>query len=231
MYRIGVIGDYREGNETHRGTTDALQHAALSVGDECQVTWLGTAGLERHGVDLLERFDGLVVAPGSPYESTRGALDAIHWARTHDVPLLGTCSGFQHIVIEFARKVAGIEDAAHAEIDPDASKLVISALTCSLAGQTFDVQVLPNTHAARAYGAPHATERYFCNFGLNPEYLEPLRAAGLVVSGVDGDGEPRIVELPDRQFFIGALFVPQMSSTPDAPHPLVRAFVRAAAGE
>jgi CTP synthase (UTP-ammonia lyase) len=230
MYRIGVVGDYRENHETHRGTTDALRHVADADGDECQVTWLGTAGLERHGVEMLERFDGLVVAPGSPYESTRGALDAIEWARTHDVPLLGTCAGFQHIVIEFARNVAGIEDAAHAELDPNASKLVISALACSLAGQTFDISFRDATVAARAYEARHATELYYCNFGLNPEFVPQLEAAGLVISGVDGDGEPRIVELPGWRFFVGTLFVPQVSSTPDAPHPLVRAFARAAAG-
>ncbi len=196
VYRIGVVGEYRESADTHRGTTDALHHAAAADGDECQVTWLGTTGLERHGVDLLARFDGLVVAPGSPYESTRGALDAIEWARTNDVPLLGTCGGFQHVVIEFARNVAGIDDAAHAELDPSASKLVISALTCSLAGQSFEVTLRDESVALRAYGTRQVTERYYCNFGLNPEYLDPLAQAGLVVSGVDGDGEPRIVELP-----------------------------------
>jgi CTP synthase (UTP-ammonia lyase) len=230
VYRIGVVGDHREHSPTHQATNDALDDAAAADGEECQVTWLGTAGLERHGVQLLERFDGLVVAPGSPYESTRGALDAIEWARTNDVPLLGTCGGFQHIVIEFARDVAGIEDAAHAELDPNASKLVISALTCSLAGQTFDVTLRDGSVAQRAYGTRQATERYFCNFGLNPGYVEELERGGLVVSGVDGDGEPRIVELPGSRFFVGTLFVPQISTTPDAPHPLVRAFARAAAG-
>ncbi len=163
VYRIGVVGDHREGNPTHQATNDALDDASVVLGHECQVTWLGTAGLERHGVDVLARFDGLVLAPGSPYESTRGALDAIEWARTNDVPLLGTCGGFQHIVIEFARNVAGIEDAAHAELDPDASKLVISALR---ARSRADVRRdLARRLGRAAYGSHDATERYYCSFG------------------------------------------------------------------
>ena len=108
--------------------------------------------------------------------------------------------------------------------------VVVSALTCSLAGQTFEVTLRDGSVAQRAYGSHDATERYYCSFGLNPEYVEPLERAGLVVSGVDTDGEPRIVELPGWRFFVGTLFVPQMASEPGAPHPLVRAFAHAAAG-
>lgn len=147
VYRIGVVGDHREGNPTHQATNDALDDASVVLGHECQVTWLGTAGLERHGVDVLARFDVLVLASGSPYESTRGALDAIEWARTNDVPLLGTCGGFQHIVIEFARNVAGIEDAAHAE----------------LPGWRFFVGTLFVPQMASEPGAPHPLVRAFAH--------------------------------------------------------------------
>jgi CTP synthase (UTP-ammonia lyase) len=226
---LGVIGDFRESNETHRATTDALQHAAASLAAPASVSWLGTEGLARHGAGALARFDGLVVAPGSPYASAAGAFAAIRYARERDVPLLGTCGGFQHVVIEFARAVAGIDDAAHAETDPDASCLLISALSCSLAGQSFEVEIAAGTRAAAAYGATRAVERYSCRFGLDPGYVAPLAAAGLVVSAVDADGEPRVVELPGLRFFVATLFVPQTSSAPGAPHPLVRSFVAATA--
>jgi CTP synthase (UTP-ammonia lyase) len=136
----------------------------------------------------------------------------------------------QHLIIEFARNVAGIPDAAHAEVDPDASRLVINGLACSLVGQSMDVTLVEGSLAHRAYGAAGATERYYCQFGLNPEYLGALTASGLAVSGVDQDGEIRIVELPGHRFFVGTLFVPQTSSTPSAPHPLISAYVAAASG-
>jgi CTP synthase (UTP-ammonia lyase) len=224
MPQIGVVGDYRPTNPTHLATTEGLEHTGRALGLDTTVTWLGTDAFTGSDVEAM---DGLLVAPGSPYASMTRALDAIRFAREHDVPLLGTCGGFQHLILEFARDVLGVEDADHAEYDPYASTLFITALTCSLRGQQLDVQVHADTRAGAAYQASTATERYYCDFGLNPAYLEPLRAAGLVVSGVDKDGEVRIVELPARRFFVGTLFVPQASSTPERPHPLLTAFLTA----
>jgi CTP synthase (UTP-ammonia lyase) len=92
----------------------------------------------------------------------------------------------------------------------------------------MDVTVLEGSLARRSYGAGGATERYYCNFGLNPEYTDVLTSGGLRVSGVDQDGEVRIVELPGHRFFLATLFVPQTSSAPGAPHPLVTALLAAA---
>ncbi|HEX9343417.1 MAG TPA: CTP synthase [Actinomycetota bacterium] len=142
--------------------------------------------------------------------------------------MLGTCGGFQHMLIEFARKVAGIPDADHAEYNPDASRLLIGALACSLVGQTMTVTLVEGSVAQRAYGTASTTERYYCRFGLNPAYLPALQHAGLVVSGTDQDGEVRIMELPGQRFFVATLFVPQTSSTPAAPHPLISAYLAAA---
>jgi CTP synthase (UTP-ammonia lyase) len=226
MIRIGVIGEHDPTNETHVATDDALGHSATALGVGVDATWVSTADVTGPGV--IERFDGLLVAPGSPYRSLDGALRAIEQARLHGVPLLGTCGGLQHIVLELARNVAGIDGAHHAEYDPHASTLFVTPLSCSLAGRTMDVAVRPGTRAAAAYGTPTATERYYCNFGLNPDHLDDLLATGAVVSGTDADGEVRIVELPDHPFFMGTLFVPQTNSRLVRPHPLVTAFVAAA---
>jgi CTP synthase (UTP-ammonia lyase) len=178
--------------------------------------------------EVVGGFAGLVIAPGSPYASMEGALAAIRLARTKDIPLLATCGGFQHVVLEFARSVLDITDAQHAEYDPYASTLFITPLSCSLAGQRMAVQFLLGTKAATAYSSTSAIERYYCNFGLNPAYRDELSAAGLVVTGVDQDDEVRIIELPTRRFFLATLFVPQTSSRADLPHPLLTALVMAA---
>jgi CTP synthase (UTP-ammonia lyase) len=226
---IGVVGDYQHHNETHRAIGAAADHAARVRGWRAEVTWITTPRVEGAAEQTLAGFDALWIAPGSPYQSMRGALEAIAYARTREVPLLGTCAGFQHVVLEFARNVAGIPDAEHAEYDPGASRLLVNALACSLAGQVMDVTVLEGSLARRAYGAGSAIERYYCNFGLNPEYTDVLTSNGLLVSGVDQDGEVRIVELPSHRFFVATLFVPQTSSAPGAPHPLVTALLAAAA--
>ena len=125
------------------------------------------------------------------------------------------------MVIEYARNVLGFEDAQHAEYDPYASELFISALSCSLVGQTMNVRLDPGSRAARFYGKSEVSEQYYCNFGLNPEHQQRLNYGGLHMVGTDQDGKACVVELPDRTFYLATLFVPQLSSQPDSPHSLI----------
>jgi CTP synthase (UTP-ammonia lyase) len=228
VIRVGVVGDRDERNETHRATDAAVAHAAEAHGWAAEVTWVPTPDVEGSAAGVLAPFHALWIAPGSPYRSMQGALDAVTYARTRRVPLLGTCGGFQHVVIEFARNVLGLAGAEHAEHDPTAELLVVDALACSLVGKVMDVTMAEGSAARRAYATGGTTERYYCRFGLNPGYVDPFAQAGLVVSGTDQAGEPRIVELPGHPFFVATLFVPQASSAPGAPHPLVSAYLRAA---
>jgi CTP synthase (UTP-ammonia lyase) len=220
---IGVIGDFNPENATHLATDRAIEHAATKLGREFDLTWLPTD--QSH--DLSE-FDALFCSPGSPYKNLDGALAGIQFARENNIPFVGTCGGLQHMLLEYARNVMGIRDAAHAETDPYASCLFITPLSCSLVGKTMEVTVQPGSKAAAAYQTPRSLEAYYCNFGLNPTYREPLEQAGLKVTGADQDGEVRIVELPSHNFFLGTLFVPQARSTSANPHPLILEFCRAA---
>ncbi|MGC8488562.1 MAG: hypothetical protein ACP5QO_10140 [Clostridia bacterium] len=88
--------------------------------------------------------------------------------------------------------------------------------------------VLAETQAAAIYGRSRVRESFYCSYGLNPAYRGPLEAAGLVVSGVDDDGDVRIVEMRDHPFFLGTLFIPQVRSTRQDPHPVLLAFLAAA---
>ncbi len=129
--------------------------------------------------------------------------------------------------MEFARNVLGYRDADHAETSPDASRLVITPLTCSLVGQQQRVVLVPRTRAARLYAVAEAIEGYYCNYGVNPDYRLQFEARGLRVSGVGDEGEIRIVELPEHPFFMGTLFLPQAGSTPERPHPLLKGYAAA----
>jgi CTP synthase (UTP-ammonia lyase) len=122
----------------------------------------------------------------------------------------------------------GLEEAEHEETSPGAANLVISRLTCSLVGQIQTIKILPGTLARQAYGKEETVEEFRCNYGLNPVYRDKVGAAGLKISGVDSNGEVRIVEIPDHAFFLATLFVPQHSSSPDRPHPLIMAYLKAA---
>lgn len=149
---IGVIGDFNPEFPPHVATNAALEHAAAALGVQVEVDWLDTAELDDLDVAELAAYDALWGAPGSPYRSLDGALRAIRFARESDWPFIGTCGGFQHAVIEYARNALGFEDAKHAEYDPYASELFISALSCSLVGQTMSVRLQHGSRAAGFYG-------------------------------------------------------------------------------
>jgi CTP synthase (UTP-ammonia lyase) len=159
-----------------------------------------------------------------------GALEAIRFAREGGVPFMGTCGGFQHAVIEYARNVLCIPEAGHTEYDPDTRTPFISALSCSPLGQTMRVEIEAGSKVHGIYGRSEAGEEYRCNYGLAPESRKLLEEGGMRVAGTDTDGEARIVELPGHDFYVATLFVPQASSVPGKPHPLISAFVRVGAG-
>jgi CTP synthase (UTP-ammonia lyase) len=124
--------------------------------------------------------------------------------------------------------VWGIQDAEHAETAPHALHLVITQLACSLVGQTQKVTLTPGTRAYQAYGCEAAMESFRCSYGLNPAYRDKLAAGALQVVGVGPAGDAMIVELGDHRFFLATLFVPQLSSIAEQPHPLIVAYLRAA---
>jgi CTP synthase (UTP-ammonia lyase) len=230
--KLALIADYCADFPPHPATLGAVLHAAAKLGIAAAAEWIGTEACKYHSASRLAGFAGIWIAPGSPYESLSGALEAIRFARENDLPLLGTCGGFQHVVLEYARNVLGFDDAAHAEYDPYASRLFISRLACSLVGKTMQVWLTSGSRAADAYGALEVQEQYYCNFGINPAVVEnlfslhsrdqwwrsgsagaspsqgtPQRAfpTALALSGVDQNGEPRVIELPRHRFFIATL--------------------------
>src|SRR5436190_8007090 len=129
---IALVGDYCSTVVAHRVIPKALELAAQSVGCDVAPQWIGTSELEHDGDKLLLSFDSVWLVPNSPYASMDGALNAIRFARENRIPFLGTCGGFQHTLIEYARNVLRIQDAEHEESNPTASLLVVSRLSCSL---------------------------------------------------------------------------------------------------
>jgi CTP synthase (UTP-ammonia lyase) len=160
-----------------------------------------------------------------------GALRAIRFARERGVPFLGTCGGFQHALIEYARNVLGMEGADHAESNPEAATHIITPLACSLVGAKGRIALAEGSRVRDIYGAGEAAEEYHCNFGFNPQYRTLLDVGALRVTGIDEGGDARVVELDGHPFFIATLFQPELSALSGGRHPLVAAYVRAAACE
>jgi CTP synthase (UTP-ammonia lyase) len=157
-----------------------------------------------------------------------GALAAIRYAREQQRPFLGTCGGFQHALIEYARNSLGWVAADHAESNPSASMPLIAPLTCALREAQGLIQLKAGSRIREIYGLEETTEGYNCSFGFNPKYGAIFKQAEMSVTGVDENGEVRVVELVEHPFFIATLFQPERSAFKGHAHPLVRAFVEAA---
>lgn len=224
--RIALVGDRSANVRAHAripGLIDALLRRDSIALDPY---WIATPD----AVDCdLAGFDAIWIVPGSPYESAEGAIRAARVAREERIPLLGTCGGFQHALLEYARDVCGLSDVENAEVTPEAEHQLIVPLECSLMGHEEAVMIAPGTLAARICGAGRRVERYHCNFGLNAEYLEALILGGLRFTGFDDSGNVRIMELPGHPFFIGTLFQPELQGDGTQPHLIITAFGTAAA--
>jgi CTP synthase (UTP-ammonia lyase) len=81
---VGIVGDFNAGNHTHLATNRALEGVALPF------EWVPTTDLDGDAEKRLAGYDGIWIAPASPYLSMDGALRAIRSARERGVPLVGT---------------------------------------------------------------------------------------------------------------------------------------------
>ncbi|MCW3107856.1 MAG: hypothetical protein JWQ09_2362 [Segetibacter sp.] len=225
--KIGIVGDYNDSFIPHRSTNDAINHVNNKLGLDIGFNWLPTDTIEADFESIIKTYKGFWIAPGSPYKSMSGALKIIEYARLNNIPTLGTCGGFQHMIIEFARNVLHIEDAAHEEYNPYASKLVVNKLECSLKGKVLEIEIIDeHSKTFGCYKSTKIFEKYYCDFGLNPIYQEALHKKGFKVVGIDTDKEARIIELENHPFFIAILFVPQDNSSENNPHNLVSSFIK-----
>ena len=224
---LALIGDYNPDVIAHQAIPVALQQAAETLGLSIHVQWLDTDNLP----PSLHGFDGFWCVPASPYRDTEGAMRAIQFAREQRRPFLGTCGGFQHAVLEYARNVLGWKDAEHGELAPQSTRAVIAPLSCALVEATDTVRLAPYTRIAEAYGTLDVQEGYRCRYGVNPAFLDAVLNGDLIPSGHDSAGDLRAVELLDHPFFVATLFQPERVALKGITPPLAVALLKACQAE
>lgn len=225
----GIIGDEHPTVQGYSVIRSALQHAGRALNVEVDARWLPSHSLEGDAEHDLRDCDALWCGPWGPYRNSDAAITAIRYARERGIPFLGTCAGFQHAVIEYARSVLGLAAADHAESNPESTLPVVSPLSNPLVNRVGAVVLDPASRTASIYRRTEVAERYRCAFGLNPDYLTALHRGGLRVSGVSEEGLAMAVEFADHPFFFATLFMPEHRSRASAPHPLISAYLQAAA--
>ena len=227
--RIGLIGDRDDTVVAHRAIPRALALAGETAAQALDVEWIATDTID--DAARLAAFDGLWCVPASPYRDMDGALRAIRHAREAQRPFLGTCGGFQHAVVEYARNVLGWTDADHAETAPDAARAVVVPLSCALVEMRDAVHLVAGSRCARAYGVARIEEGYHCRYGLGATFRAALEDGPLRIAAVDDVGDVRALELGGHPFFVATLFQHERAALAGHCPPLVRAFVEAVAAD
>jgi CTP synthase (UTP-ammonia lyase) len=236
--RIALIGDRSPAVRSHQRVPVLFGALRERHGLPVDAYWIPTEDAELPGA--VAGFDAVWALPGSPYRSEAGALAAIRTAREDGIPFLGTCGGFQHALLEFARNACGLARARHAENDPEGGDdpdvadgsggrdVLIAPLSCSLVGREGRLRTLPGSLAERLLGSRESVERYHCAYGPVRALVPRLEEGGMRFTAHDSEGEPRVAELPEHPFYLAALFQPELAGDGTVPHPYLRAFAEAA---
>jgi len=248
---IAIVGKYVEYEDSYKSLKEALVHGALAANLKLRVTWIEAEGLEtrdpadgdqpgkanRDYETQLAGFDGILVPGGFGKRGIEGMLNAIRYAREHNVPYFGICLGMQTACIEYARNVCGLASANSGEFDPATPHRVIYKLR-ELTGVeemggtmrlgAWACKLEPGSLAAKAYGTTEISERHRHRYEFNREYEPVLTGAGLRLTGTTPDSTyVEIVEIPTHPFFVACQFHPEFKSKPLEPHPLFRDFIAA----
>ena len=239
VVRVGVIGKYVDLPDAYLSVTEALRHAGFHHGVRVEVEWVQASEVtgmlaETHLGDL----DGIVIPGGFGERGVEGKIAAAAYARDRDLPCLGICLGLQVMVVDYARSVAGLEQANSREFDSSTPHAVIDIMedqaeVVDMGGTmrlgAYVARLKPGSQVAEIYGDTTVTERHRHRYEVNPRYRERLERAGLVCSGTSPDDLlVEFIELPSNRFWVGTQAHPEFKSRPDRPHPLFRELVGAA---
>lgn len=238
--RIAVVGKYTELIDSYKSVQEALIHGGIANDVKVDIDWISSEQFdEGAGVDRLRKYDGLLIPGGFGPRGVDGMLEAIRWARTHELPFLGICLGLQCAVIEFARNVCGIAEADSFEFREEGPDPVIclmdSQLQVTTKGGTmrlgaYPAHVRPGTRAFEIYQQEVISERHRHRFEVNNDYRPLLEEHGMVISATSHDGQlVEMIEIPDHPWFVASQFHPELKSRPMRPAPLFAAFIQAAA--
>ena len=248
---IGMVGKYIELVDAYKSLNEALIHAGISNRAKVNILYLDAEDIERDGTGVLESLDAILVPGGFGDRGTEGKIAAIRYARENKVPYLGICLGMQLAVIEYARHVAGIEQAHSSELNPNTPDPVVGLITewitedgqkeqrsadsdlggtMRLGGQECVLE--DGSRAAQCYGSTRIVERHRHRYEVNNNYLPQLEAAGLKIVGRSVDGElVEVIEVGDHPWFVACQFHPEFTSTPRDGHGLFKGYVEAALAE
>lgn len=239
---IAVVGKYVSLPDSYVSVYHALSHSAAQIKKKLEVEWIESERFEQidklHGIEYLNKFDGIVVPGGFGRRGSEGIIRTADYARVSNIPYLGICFGFQLALVAFARHACGINEASSVEVDPKVRDPIVEFMpeqrdNLKLGGSmrlgSHEVSIRTNTMAEKIYHANTIYARHRHRYELNQRYLKTLEKGGLVLSGFsDGGKRTEILEIPKHIFYFGTQYHSEFSSRLGKPEMSFLAFVESA---
>lgn len=245
---IAMVGKYTDLTESYKSLNEALTHGGIHTKTKVKIQYIDSESLDSGDVSALSDVDAILVPGGFGIRGVEGKIAAVNYARENRIPYLGICLGMQVAVIEFARNMAGLDNANSSEFVPETPHPVIGLITewqdasgktetrdadtdlggtMRLGGQ--ECRLLDDTLTRELYGKDVIVERHRHRYEFNNTYRKALEDAGMTISAVSMDDElVEAIELQDHPWFVACQFHPEFTSSPRGGHPLFAGFVRAA---
>lgn len=240
-FEIALVGKYVELQDAYLSVVESLKHAGYEFDADIEVRWINSETLTEEDLEeKLAGVDGITVPGGFGKRGIDGKIKAIRYARENNIPFLGIGLGMQLAAVEFARNVAGLEQAHSTEIDPETPHPVVSLYPDKAEGNERDkplrlgaypCRLIEGTKAREAYGDKDLIEeRHRHRYEFNNAYREQLEEKGLVFSGLSPDGKfVEILELKNHPWFVACQFHPEFTSRPTRAQSLIKGFIGAIA--
>ena len=236
---IAIVGKYVALHDAYLSVAESLKHGGIANRLKVNIHWIESDEITPENVkERLESMDGILVPGGFGIRGTEGKIQAIRYARENNIPFLGICLGMQLAIVEFARNVMGLKDAASIELDPETKHPVIALMpeqegVENLGGTlrlgAYPCELVAGTLAEELYGKTSISERHRHRYEVNNDYRQALTEHGMVLSGLSPDKRiVEMIELKNHPFFIATQAHPEFKSRPNMAHPLFRGFVQAA---
>ncbi len=238
--KVAIAGKYTKLSDAYISVVESLKHAGYANDANVDIKWINAEDCLDYecAKNLLKDIQAVVVPGGFGIRGIEGKLNVIRYARENNLPFLGLCLGMQCAVIEYARNVVGLKDANSMEFDENTPYPVIDLMLEQKNVQgyggtmrlgKYECRVQKGSKAHEAYGSAKIFERHRHRYEVNNEYIEQLKKAGLVFSGLSPDGMlAEMVELPELDWFVASQFHPEFKSRPENPHPLFNGLISSA---
>ncbi|BAP58548.1 CTP synthase [Candidatus Tachikawaea gelatinosa] len=245
---IGIVGKYVVLPDAYKSIVEALKHGSLKNNIKVNIVFIDSQDLEKNGIDLLQKIDGILVPGGFGYRGVCGKLIAIKYAREKRIPFFGICLGMQLAIIEYFQNVLRIKHAHSTEFFPNCiypiialidewqnfpKKKIIKKQDCNLGGTmrlgNQKCYLTRNSLSYKIYHKDFIFERHRHRYEVNSHLLRKNNLLQLIIAGYSVENQLiEIIELKNHPWFIGCQFHPEFSSTPRDGHPLFSSFIKAA---